>query len=236
MKNNQSGFAVLEYFAVAAIIAIAGYFVAPKLFDGASRRADQSVEATKALEDANRAQGAFVAASITSIQRANSDAPESPSKAFIGLESGLALSGLPSPDYKALLESEKRRVAVMEGRIEEISGLYEKAGKRLSELQKERDEAVLQRQAIDQKLVEAAAVSRGKDQVIVAMGLLALLLLCVTVYMKFFGINSATLGLMAADIRSGTPPIIAMDTHLAPWMLKKVQKHAKLNINLPDPK
>ena len=54
--------------------------------------------------------------------------------------------------------------------------------------------------------------------------------------MKLFGINSATLGLMAADIRSGTPPIIAMDTHLAPWMLNKVNRHAKLNINLPDPK
>jgi hypothetical protein len=236
MKNKTKGIVVSEVLLLVAIVGALGFFAFPKLFDGQSRRADSSVEATAELEAANKAQGAFVAASITSIQKANSDAPESPSKDFIGLESGLALSGLPSPDYKALLESEKRRVAVMEGRIEEISGLYEKAGKRLSELQKERDEAVLHRQAIDQKLVEAAAVSRGKDQVIAAVGLLALLLLCVTVYMKLFGINSATLGLMAADIRSGTPPIIAMDTHLAPWMLNKVQRHAKLNINLPDPK
>jgi len=170
--------------AAAIVIAGVGGFIALKpLFSGDKRRAKASQEATAALVVAVDNQAASAAASVATIGVANSMAPESPSKAFIGREVPAALAKLPAPDPAALLEAEKRRAAVMEGRLEEASRLYERESERASRLQQERDTAIAERRAVDLELSEAAARAAAEQQRLI-IGAVAALAAGVAVWLR----------------------------------------------------
>jgi hypothetical protein len=223
-----TGFALVELVVVLAVLA-GGLFVAkPSWFPGASKRAAKSTEATTKVEQAVDAQGAAVAASVVKIGEANAVAPESPSRAFIGQEVPVALARLPAPDAKALIEAERRRAAVMEGRLEEARKLYEVAAKQSERLQKERDEAFAARREADLALEKAAAVEHSRTMQMLGLGVVVVLLAAAWLYTRIYSISPETIGKVAADVRSGMNPISALNTHLSPRLHNRVRKAAKL--------
>jgi len=227
-RARKKGFAVAGVLVALAVVAVVGWIAKPELFPGNSRRAAQSTQATAKVEETTQAQGAAAAASVAKIGEANADAPASPSRDFIAREVPVALSRLPAPDPLALLEAEKRRAAVMEGRAEEARKLYEAAAKQSARLQTERDEALAARHAADAALEKAAAAEHARTMQAAGAGVLALLCLAAFAYSKLYGIGGGTLGAIVADIRGGTAPTQAFDTHLAPRMHARVARAAKL--------
>jgi len=222
------GLTGIEVLIALAILGAGAWFVKPSLFPGASKRAANSTQATAQLEQATNAQGASAAASVAKIGEANAAAPASPARDFIAREIPVALARLPTPDAIALIEAEKRRAAVMEGRLDEARRLYEASAKQAEKLQRERDEALAARRSADLALEQAAAAEHARTvQAIVAAGI-ALLAASAWLYARFYSISPATLGKVAADIRGGANPIAALDTHLAPWLHAKVRREAQL--------
>lgn len=214
---------------VLALLGGGGLWLAkPAWFGGASKRAAESTKATAELVAATDAQGASAAASVVKIGEANAAAPESPSRAFIGQEIPVALSRLPTPDAKALLEAERRRAAVMEGRLDEARRLYEAAAKNSALLQRERDEALAARRAADLAHEQAAAAEHARTVQLMGAGLIAFLLLAAWIYTRIYSVTPATLGQIAADVRAGVAPIAALNTHLAPRLHNRVRRAAKL--------
>ena len=214
--------------AALAVIAAVAWFVKPSLFPGQSKRAADSSRASVAVEEATNAQGAAAAASVAKIGEANAAAPASPSRDFITREIPMALSRLPSPDPKALLDGEKRRVAVMEGRLDEARRLYESASRQSEKLQRERDEALAARRAVDLQLEQAAAAEHARTTQAIGFAAVAVLLGAGWIYAKVYSIGPHTLGQVAADIRAGANPLAALDTHLAPRLHAQVRRAAKL--------
>ena len=125
MKRRAAALTGVEVIVALALLAGVAWFAKPSLFPGQSKRAAASTQATAAVEATTNAQGASAAASVAKIGEANAAAPASPARDFIGREVPMALSRLPAPDPQALLEAEKRRVDVMQGRLYEARRLYE---------------------------------------------------------------------------------------------------------------
>jgi hypothetical protein len=234
LSDTRSGFTGLEIAAALAVLAGVAWLVKPSLFPGASKRAATSTEATAQLVAATDAQGASAAASVTKIGQANSDAPESPARSFIAQEVPVALSRLPTPDPKALLEAERRRSAVMEGRLDEARALYERTAKESAKLQRERDEALAARRAADLALEQAAAAEHARTVQLLAAGIVAFLLLAGWIYSKVYSITPDAIGKIAADVRAGIAPLTALDTHLSPKLHARVSRAAKLATELKD--
>lgn len=157
---------------VAGLTVLAGWLFKPKVFDGDSRRAVQSVEATAAVESATAAalaaaerekaaaqaeraalekQAASAAAGVVKVGEANAQAPESPARDFIGREVPAILSKLPAADLAQLLEAEQRRAAVMSGDLKRADALY----------QREAAEALRLREAI--RAAEAQAQTAARE-------------------------------------------------------------------------
>ena len=220
---------------VAAIGVIGAWIVKPKLFPGDSRRAAQSTAATAALVAATDAPAAVAAASVAKIAEANAVAPASPSRDFISQEAPLALTLLPAPDPTALLEAERRRSAVMEGRLDEARRRYESAAKESADLRRERDAAIAARQAADLAIEQAAAAEHARTMQAIGAGVLALLAAGAWLYTRIYSISPATLGSVAADIRSGANPISALNEHLAPRLHARVRRAAQLATDPKDP-
>lgn len=218
----------VEVIVVLAVLALAGWFAKPALFPGASKRAAQSTQATAQVEAATTAQGASAAASVVKIGEANSAAPASPSRDFIAREVPAALAKLPAPDPIALLDAEKRRSAVMEGRADEARKLYETEAKKSANLQHERDEALAARRSVDLALEQSAAAEHARTTQLIGACVLAGLALAGWGYAKIYGIGHGTLGAIAADIRAGADPLQAIDTHTAPRLHARVKRAAKL--------
>lgn len=232
--NSQRGFAVLGYVAILAAITVGTWIIKPSLFPGASKRAAKSTQATEALVRATDTQAASAAASVAKIGEANAASPASPSRDFIGAEVPVALSRLPAPDPIALLEAEKRRSAIMEGRADEARRLYESAAKKSEKLQQERDTALAERRAADLALEQAAAAEHARTaQLAIAVGI-AVLAFAGWAYAKLFGVSLPNIGKMAADIRGGADPIEALSAYTAPWHHAAVQKYAKLATPLKE--
>lgn len=225
---NNKGEATAAILLVVALVGGLAYFFGPKVLHGDSRRASSSAAATAAVEEAANAQGSAAAASVVKIGEANSVAPTSPARDFISKEVPVALSYLPAPDPEKLLEAERRRSAVMEGRLDEARRLYETSAKQAARMQEERDRALAQRRAVDMELVEVAAARRAAERQRMALIAIAVLLGAAWVYAKVFSITPATLGRIAADVRAGGSPIAAMDANLAPWLHANVRKASQL--------
>lgn len=227
-RGTRSGFTGIE---VAAAIALVGgllYVFAPSWLPGASKRAAKSTATTAQLVKAVDEQGAAAAASVVKIGEANAAAPESPARSFIGQEIPVALSRLPSPDPRALLEAERRRAAVMEGRLDEARRLYETAARQSEKLQRERDEALAARHAADLALEQAAAAEHARTLQLFAMGGVALLFLAAFIYAKIYGVTPETIGKAAADIRAGVNPIAALSFAVPSRLHARVRRASQL--------
>jgi hypothetical protein len=152
---------------------------------------------------------------------ANRVAPESPSRAFIAREVPLALASLPAPDVEALVASERRKVAVMEGRLIEADRLYGDALKRADEYQREAARAIAAKRASDLALVEAAAAERGAEQQAFWFMLLAGGAGALYLWTKLSHVSPLTLSRVVNDIRSGVkedePTIAALDSATTPF-------------------
>jgi prepilin-type N-terminal cleavage/methylation domain-containing protein len=224
---NRRGFTTLEVLAVVAVVGVVLVWLKPKLGSG-KHDAQASVAATAAVVQTVDAQGASAAAGVVAIGTANSMAADSPSKSFIAREVPSVLSKLPAPDPVALLEAEKRRAAVMEGRLEEASKLYEREAKRAEKLQQERDTAIAERQAVDVRLSEAAAAREAaqRQSLIFKAGMAAVGLLAAAIW--FYRVSPTSLGRIVADIRAGVPATAAFDAHTSPLLQKHINRAARL--------
>lgn len=224
----MKGFAL--WIVIVALAALGGglWMAKPAFFPGESRRAANSARTTEALIATTDKQGAVVAASLTKIAEANAETPPTPQKAFIGEESGLALTLLPHADPNALIAAERRKAAVLEGRVEEARRLYEAAAKNAARLQQERDEAIVAKRESDGALAEAAAAHHARTLQALGIGLVALVALGAFAYAKFYGIGPATLGQIAHDIKAGADPITAMDIALPPRLHRHIARARKL--------
>ncbi len=228
MNNHRKGFAWIPILVILTAISAGVLVFKPKFIDGESRRASASTAATAKVEQTTQAQGAAAAAGIAEIGIANSDAPDSLSKQFIGHEVPSVLSKLPAPDPIALLEAEKRRSAVMEGRIAEISSLYEKEAKKSALLQKDVASAKTERKEVDIKLEQTAALHLGEARQKNILIAVSVVLGALYVYSRIYRVSPTTIGNALADIRAGVNPVNALDTHLAPWLHPRVKKASQL--------
>lgn len=228
MKSTKAT-AVIEVLVVLAVLGMATWLIKPKALDGDSRRAKQNIEATTKADEALQKQGATAAAKVTTVKEVVEGMPPTRETEFSSKELGSALDNLPKPDPDERFKSLERKLAVLSGDVKRTNELYEQDRKENRKLQSERDAAIKERDEAQQKIAQVAAERLGAERQRNA-ALVGIVLLAVAVgYLKFFGINRTTLGRMAADIRAGTDPIQAFDTHLAPWMHAGVNRASRLH-------
>ena len=239
--NNQRGGIILI---VCLVLGLAGglALVKPKFLDGDSKRAAQSEKASSHVEAAVKEslkteddEGAAAAASVQSIKNASADLPASPATDFIRREVDVPLALLPKPDYQALLEAEKRRVAYMQGRLEEADKSYAKMTETTVALLKAKDEvdkklqqAFSDRRAVDSELAEVAAARLAAERQRNLFILIAVVAVALWLISKFYGISPSSMGAMVADIRNGIDPLVAIDTHTYPHIHSAIKKASKL--------
>lgn len=230
MKSSKScrGEATLLVLAAVAVVGAALFLFRPRASHGDSRRADASVQATAAVDATTTKQGAEAAASVVKIGEAAAAAPHSLENTFISREVPLALAKLPPPDASALIAAERRKVAVLEGRVEETHRLYNDALKRADALAQEKADALAQRRAVDGELSRVAAERLGalrERNGMVAVVILALLLIG---YIKFTHISPGGLSSIVKDLRSGeVQPIHAVDAvanRFTQWLVSRKLK------------
>lgn len=192
-----------------------------KWFDGASRRAQTSTQTTDALVAAKDKQAAVAAASVVKIGEANAVAPDSPSKTFIGREVPVALASLPPADIEALIAAERRKVAVLEGRLVEADRLYGDAMKRADEYQQAAARAIAAKRASDLALQQAAAQALGAEQQAFWFMLLAGAAGVLYLWTKLSHVSPLSLSRAVAEIRTGNaetnPAIAALDGAITPF-------------------
>lgn len=241
MNFSKKGLAPVVLIGALAVVALLALFK-PKILDGDSRRAADSKQASAQVEtdsqkalEAEKAKGAAAAASIQSISNATADLPPSRATDFVRREVTVPLSLLPKPDFQALLEAEKRRAAVMEGRLQVAEGLYKDAAKENSALLERSvkaegalEKAFQQRRQVDSELAEAAAACLAAEHQRNAFLLVAVVAVGLWVWGKIYGVSPATIGSIITDIRSGTDPTVAIDTHTSPLLHKYIARAAKL--------
>ena len=229
MKNNQRGEVVTIVLICCALLG--GLFLVkkPKVFDKRSKQADSSVVATANLENVTNERGSQAAASVVAISKANTLAPDSPTKDFITKEIPVALANLPAPDALALIAAESRRAAVMEGRAIEAEKLYAAALQNASTLQKERDTALAARRAIDSQLVEAAALQRGAEGERNLFIIVAVLSVALWLYCKITHFSPSAIASAISDIRKGSDPVTSLDIAASPLQQKIVDRIVKLS-------
>lgn len=224
----KRGFALLGVVVILAVGVVGAWFLKPSLFPGESRRAATSAKTTEALVATTDHQGAVVAASLAKIGEANAETQESPQRSFIGQELTLTRTLLPPPDPTALIQAERRKAAILEGRVEESRRLYEQATKTAAGLLRERDEALAAKRVADNALVEAAAAHHATTVQMLVIGVVALIALAGWGYLKIYGVGPATLGQIAHDLKTGVPLEHAFDSALPPRMYSRVAKARKL--------
>lgn len=212
--RNHNGIAPLVIIAGIAVVGLLGLLVVkPKATHGESRRADESTETTAALVEATKKQSAEAAASVAKIGEANAQQPDSPTKEFIAREVPVALAKLPTPDPLALLEAEKRKVAVLEGKQEVIASLYNAALHRADTLERERAKALAAKQESDLRLEQKAAEHLGAERQRNQLLLVAAIAVGLFLYVKFTHFSPGAIAGAIADIRKGTyaDPVTAID-------------------------
>lgn len=235
ITSNRSGLTGIELLLVLTLVGALGFFVVkPKAFDSQSKNAAASQVATTKVDETVKAQSAAAAGQVAAIAQVNAQAPDSPQKKAIAAEIPVVLAKLEPPDLKAENESLKRMNAVIEGKLELAASLYEQEAKKTNEQSAEIAKAKAERKAVDRALDEAAAANLAKERMLNIAYVLIALLLAATAYLKFFGINRATLGNILADIRAGVSPTLSFDTHLAPWHHAAVNKAARLATPVND--
>ncbi len=225
---NNKGLTGIEVVAVVALLGGALYLVVPSIFPGASKRAKQSTEATKAVEEANKHQAAVVAASVVKMGEVAHLVENVPVKSFLIEGSCLALSRRPTPDAKELLEAEKRKNAFLSGQLAVKDKLYAEASGETIKLRNALEKANIERRAVDLELEKAAAAEHAQFTQKLAIGGIALVFLAGFVYLKVMNMAPDTAGKSMADIRAGVKLTKAFDANLSPRFYSRIRKATKL--------
>lgn len=211
-----------------AVVALAGWLgpkLLPSVFDKRTKQAEQSQDASAAVEkavvkavQAEQDKGAVVAASVQQIGVAAGQLPDSPQKQFIVREGIWVSPLLPAPDPAALLASERRRVAILEGKLELADRLYAQGTKdnaallvRAVKAEAKAEAAFAGRREADSALAESAAYARGKDAVIGVLFALAVLCGLGWLYARFTGLSRVDIARMANRAREGGSALEVID-------------------------
>ena len=233
--KSERGAVSLVVVAVVAIMSVFGtWFMTSKRTDTQSKQAKAQMEATAAANEAQRKIGATAAASATQIGVAAGMAPESPANNFIKREITSVLGMLPAPDPVALLEAERRRVAVMEGQLKEADRLYGIQSKQVVELQANVQEARAAQDAANLAAAESAAVALAAKQQRFIFIVVAILFAAAFVWRWINSVSPNALAEMRVDMLNGVKPVAAMDSALNRLLQKKISKLAKQKVPLPD--
>jgi hypothetical protein len=139
------------------------------------------------------------------------------------------LSKLAPPDPLAAEAAHKRRIAVMEGKLEEANRLYGIEAKNSAELRTKLVVAEQQRRNADLELSEHAAAQLAAERQRNILIAIAVLAGAAFIYVKFFSLSTSGLGKIMTDIRAGTPAIQAIDTYTFPWLQERVRKAYEKN-------
>ena len=240
-RKSISGSALVVVVVVLAITTLLSLFK-PKILDGDSRRADASKQASTQVEtgaqkalDAEREKGAEAAASVQSISNAVGDLPPSRATDFVRREIAVPLSLLPKPNYQALLEAERRRAAVMEGKLQLIESLYRDESSKTAKLLEDSNrtaaalqKAFVERRAVDSELAEVAAARLAAERQRNAFFLAAVAAVALWLFSKFYSVSPSSIGSIIADIRNGVDATTAFDTHTSPLLHKHIARATKL--------
>ena len=239
-RSSIAAFGVIEVVAIVAVAAWLGPKVAPSLFDGRTKEAEASANASAEVEErmakaieAEQAKGAVVAASVQQMGVAAGQLPDSPQRTFIVRESGWVAPLLPPPDPAALLASERRRVAILEGQLELADKLYRDGTKdnaallaRAVKAEGRVIKALAERREVDTELAESAAYARGKDAVIGILAAIVVLIGILYGYVKLTGFGRADIARMANRIREGMAPLDAIDATIPDRLHASIEKTA----------
>lgn len=223
--KSTRGEAVLLYLAILAVAGAALLMFKPKALHGDSKRAAASEAAstqvntsTDALLTAERQRAAAAAASVVKIGEAAAAAPASPARDFITREVPVALAQLPAPDPQALLEAERRKVAIMEGRLEEAATLYRSALERAEQRTSERDAAAAalaaaraDRAAVDSQLAEVAAARLAAERTSARWMIAALVAAGLWLWVKLSHLSPGQLAEAVTDIKRAGPAAVVTD-------------------------
>lgn len=227
MKSNR-GTVVLEVLLAIALIGGAWLAFKPKSHDGDSRRADQSQQTTEALIVAQDKRGSVASAYNQKSSEVIGLLPNTPEKSFLEQASQIMGANLPAPDQTALIQAERLKVAVLEGRLKDSQELYEKAIGESSKLSKDLAVAISEKRASDSRLQEVAALRLGaerqRNQIMIVAGALAIL----WIWTKSTHFSRSAIGEAVADIRKGVDPIVAIDGVATRFQQKLVSRAAKL--------
>lgn len=240
-RDKHSGETLTIVVLVLSLLGVGVFAFKPSWLPGASRRAAKSTEATAAVKDATaavdkavRAQGAAAAAIGVEIGVANRLAPDSPSKSYIERDLTLLASLLPPPDQSAQLAAQARRIAVMEGNLDEARRLYESNSKEISRLQKEkaaaeaaRAAADAARQAADLEVEKAAAADHARSMQMWVIGGIALLFLFGWIYRGMYSVGPEAIAKIKRNVLDGEDANVAIDTWLGPRMFKRIKERVK---------
>lgn len=212
MNRSSKGIVWAPILIGLALVGTVLFVTKPKALDGDSKRADKSTATTQQLVDSGKAREAQAAASLAVIGQANAHAPDSLEKQFIAREVPLALTFLAPPDPKALIEAGKRREAVLAGKLELATQLYQGALDTSAKAQRALDRALAAKRASDLALQQEASERLGAERVrnrCIAVAVVAILL---WLYVKLTHLSPGALATAVADIRqNNTPPITALD-------------------------
>ncbi len=213
MKTNNAGVAPLVYVAVVAVIGLGAVLFKPKFLHGDTRRAEESAKTTEALLASQKKLSATAAASVVMIGEANTVAPDSPAKNFIAREVPVALSTLEAPDPTALIEAEKRKNAVLQGKIDLIERLYGDQAKVAESLRRENAAVLAAKRASDAELAQVAAERLGAEKTAARWLFVAVACVLLYLYTKLTHLGPGAIAEAVSDMRKqgATAGISALD-------------------------
>ncbi len=238
MKPNSAGVAPLVYVAVLAIIGLGAILFKPKWLHGDSQRAAESAKTTQALVDSQKKLSATAAASIVTIGEAAASSPDSREKEFIIREVPVALSTLEAPDPTALIEAEKRKNAVLQGKIDVIDRLYGDQAKVADSLRRENAAVLAAKRASDAELAQVAAERLGAEKTAARWLFVAVACVILYLYVKITHVGPGALAEAVSDMRKqgATSGITALDGVTSRIQQKMVRIINKLTTHAdPEP-
>lgn len=203
-------------------------------FDQRTKEAQTSQKTTDQLVKATDNQGGAAAAYVATIGATNAQAPDSKEKTAIAGLVPIALSYLPEPDPKKLLEAEKLKNAYLTGQLTLASNLTASALSEAAEARKETLKALTAKRASDEALLESAkeANEANADRFLfmIVAGAAGVLYL----WTKLTHISPGQLSNIVSDIRKGAnetnTALQAIDVHSAPLQ----QMVTRANVWLSD--
>jgi hypothetical protein len=235
MKNNNRGDGGLTVILLIAVLGACGFIAfKPKFLDKASKTAAASTVATTNLNTAHeeevkalKAKSASAAAGVAVVNQVAGTLPDTPARSAIVSEASIVQSKLEAPDPVEQLAAERRANAILTGNLEEARRLNALAYQDSASLrdrtiaaEAKSVKAEAARDAIDQKLGEAAAKALGAENASNRWKLAVLALGLLYLWTKFSHLSYGSLAEIAADIKKGKDGLTALDTAATPLQQK----------------